>query len=147
MMAAGGGHVADDVDGGQPGRLRPEVVARNHGAVVCRAALAIRPGIENGNRDGERIERAGHVLAHVVLLLTSPQPACPHANVRAQVALDPGTDLSEHRKLECRVQRFHREATATVCEFPLLAGLPDAAAVCGPTRGSAPTTGWCWDSR
>ena len=65
----------------------------------------------------------------IVLSFTSPHHACPHANVRNQLALDPGSDLSDERKFESRVHRFERDAATAAQEVTFLAGFPDTAAI------------------
>src|SRR5262245_56459527 len=129
IVAVGVEHIADDVDGRQIHKLWPEVVAPNRGPIVCSGGSPIRAEVRNGNRDGERVERPVHVLARIVLSLTSPHDACPDANIHEHLALDPGSDLSEHWKSESRVKRFELDATAAAFELTLFAWLPDAAVI------------------
>ena len=93
-MTVGVRHVANDVDRLHPHELRRQVVALNCGPIVLGADTAIGAWILDSDGYSERLERPVRVLAQVVLSLVSPHDTRSNTDVRKELVLQRGGDLS-----------------------------------------------------
>src|SRR6185503_19811551 len=106
-LAVGPRDVSHDVER-LVGSVGSQLVTVQRRSIVTGPESSIGTWVRNHDGRRERFERTRDVLPQEVLSLTTPDDSCAQCHVPWELALEPGTEFTQARQLQTRVDCVRR---------------------------------------